>query len=101
MTPDAPVTRLGQEVVGQPFDPRPPGSIVLAAPPQRASPEGDDVKVERDQCATIGRHRVVFEVAGDALLSALSLFGMGSPHAPRQSSGTRAAKPGTASALRR
>jgi hypothetical protein len=48
------VTRLAQEAVGQSFDPRPPGSILLAAPPQRASPEGDDVEVERGQRATIG-----------------------------------------------
>ena len=39
--------------------PFPRDPVLLAAPPERAPPEVDDVVTERVQCATIRRHRMV------------------------------------------
>src|ERR1700758_5628923 len=45
--------------------PCPRDSILLAATPQRAPPKVDNVVPEHVKCTTIGRHRVVVEVAAD------------------------------------
>jgi hypothetical protein len=57
--------------------PYPGDPILLAATPQRAPPEVDDMVPEYVQCPRIGRHCVVVEVAADDVPQPLSLF---SPH---------------------
>src|SRR3954452_5185418 len=48
--------RFGEPVVGDLGDPLPRRAVLLAASPQRASPEVDDVVVERLQGTAVGRH---------------------------------------------
>src|SRR6185437_12360871 len=66
--------RLWEEIVRQLSDAHPPGSILLTAAPQRASPQIDDMEAEGNKRATIGRHRVVVEVPRNDLLQPSSLF---------------------------
>ena len=60
-----------------------PGRIVaLAAGAKRPSPKFDDMVPEGRKCATIGRHRVVREIAGNHLLQPPPLHGKRLVHAP-------------------
>src|SRR3954463_5380522 len=74
--------RFGEPVVGDLGDPLPRRAVLLAASPQRASPEVDDVVVECLQ-GTAG-HGMVVVVAGDDLPQPPSLVGNGLVHPPSQ-----------------
>src|SRR3954453_22036485 len=56
--------RSREPVLRQLLGPRPGGLVPLAAPPQRAVPEGLDMAAEGHEGPTVGRHRVVVEEAG-------------------------------------
>src|SRR3954470_21554963 len=64
--------------------PRPRRAVLLASPPQRASPEIGDMVAKRSQATPIGRHRVVREIPGDALPQPAPLDGDRLMHAPPQ-----------------
>ncbi|WP_247389218.1 hypothetical protein, partial [Bradyrhizobium sp. 143] len=64
----------GEAVTGEATDRLPPHAIGLAAAPERASPEFDDEEAEGAERPTVGRHRMVVEVAGDDLPQPFTLF---------------------------
>src|SRR5271170_6476800 len=49
------------------FDPFPCRDVLLAAPPERAPPEVDNIEAERTEHAKVGGHGVVVEPALDHL----------------------------------
>src|SRR3954447_14575081 len=65
----------GEIVVGQLLDPVPGRVVLLAAVPERAPPEVDDMIPEGRQCPAVGGHGMVGEVAGDDLLQPFPLLG--------------------------
>src|SRR5258708_7402467 len=67
--------RFGEPIICQPPDPVPACAIFLAASPERASPEVDDVGPEGGERAIVGRYGVVIEVAFDDLPQPFSLDG--------------------------
>ncbi len=77
--------RFGKPRVRQLRHPLPREPTLLAATPQRAPPEVDDMVPEHDQCTGIGRHCVVVEVAANDVPQPLSLFGDWLMHAPATS----------------
>lgn len=77
-------SRLGEPGVGQLRDLVPCESVLLAAAPQRSSPEIDNVVSEDFQCTPIGRHRMVFEEAVNNLHQPLPLYRDWLMHAPPQ-----------------
>src|SRR6266516_694570 len=74
--------RSRKPVVRQLRHPCPCDPILLAAKPQRAPPEVDNMVPEHVQCPRIGRHCVIVEVAADDVPQPLSLFGNWLMHAP-------------------
>src|SRR5258708_38267023 len=64
--------------------PCPRDPILLAATPQRAPPKVDNVVPEHVKCTTVGRHRVVVEVAADHPTQPFPQRGDGLVHAPSQ-----------------
>lgn len=54
-----------EPVICKPRDSLPRHTALLAPPPQRATPEVDDVMSERTECPQVRWHRVVREVADD------------------------------------
>src|SRR6266498_3148295 len=74
--------RFRKPVVRQLRHPCPCDPILLAAKPQRAPPEVDNMVPEHVQCPRIGRHCVIVEVAADDVPQPLSLFGNWLMHAP-------------------
>src|SRR5258708_882088 len=64
--------------------PCPREPILLAATPQRAPPEVGDVMSEHVKCATVGRHRVIVEVAADHPAQPFPLRGDRPMHEPPQ-----------------
>src|SRR5688572_1283432 len=77
-------TRFGKPVVGQPRDPSPGESALLAAPDEYPPPASDDLVSERCQCSAVGRHGVVVEVAGNDLPQPFPLLRDRLMHAPSQ-----------------
>src|ERR1700723_2981991 len=55
------------------FDPFPCRDVLLAAPPERAPPEVDNIEAERTEHANVGGHGVVVEPALDHLAKPLPL----------------------------
>src|SRR4051794_21224309 len=76
--------RLGEPILGQLRDPQPCRAVLLAPAPKRASPEIGHVVAEGLERATVRRHPMVSEVAGDDLLQPASLDGDRLMHAPPQ-----------------
>src|SRR6266478_2301294 len=76
--------RFGEPVVGQLSDPLPCHPVLLAAPPKRPPPEIDDMIPEGPECRTVGRHRVVLEVAGDDLFEPFRRFADRLMHSPSE-----------------
>src|SRR5580704_3508363 len=60
-------TRFGEPLIEQLRHPRPGDPPLLTAPAEYPMPASDDLVPERRQCTTIGRHRVIVEVAGNDL----------------------------------
>ena len=76
-------TGLRKKVISQLFDPAPGHPILLAPTSERAAPKIGDAMPECMQCTTIGRHRVVHEVAVDDVGKPFPLFGdrlVSAPH---------------------
>ena len=67
--------RPWEPVVGERRHPRPRRPILLAASPQRASPESGHVVPEASQRPIVGRNRMVREVAGHHPLQPCPLLG--------------------------
>src|ERR1700751_3263766 len=59
--------RLGEPGTRDPLDPRPRHMVLLAAAPERAPPEINDVVAERAKCARVRGYCVVREVAAHHL----------------------------------
>ncbi len=76
--------RFREVVVGQLRYPGPHGIVCLTAPPERTSPEPDDLGPEVAECRVVGRHGVVGEVASDYLRQPSPLFGDGLVPSPSQ-----------------
>ena len=76
--------RFGKPLVGQLRHPFPDRAIFLAAPPERAPPEIDDVVAEGRDDPIVGRDSVVVEEAGDDVAEPLALIGNVRMHAPAQ-----------------
>src|SRR5262245_56301884 len=60
--------RRGDPPPHEGVDPLPRGPVLLAAPPQRASPDGPDVEAEGREAVRVVRHGMVVEPAADHLL---------------------------------
>src|SRR5215831_15077270 len=67
--------RFWEPGVHQLGHPCPGDPILVAATPQRAPPEVSDMVPEHVQCARVGRHCVIVEVAADDPPQPLPLFG--------------------------
>src|SRR6516162_2170127 len=76
--------RFWEPGVRQPRHPCPGDPILVAATPQRAPPKVSDMVPEHVQCARVGRHGVVVEVAADNPCQPLPLLGYRLVHAPSQ-----------------
>src|SRR5215831_11126737 len=61
--------------------PYPRDAILVAATPQRAPPEVDDMVPEHGQCTGVGRHCVIAEVATNDVPQPFPLIGEGLVHA--------------------
>ena len=67
--------RFREKVVRQLRHPFPRDPILLAASPQRAPPEVGHMMPEHAECASIGRHCVIVEVATEDLPQPFPLLG--------------------------
>src|SRR6516225_4119504 len=76
--------RFWEPGVRQPRHPCPGDPILVAATPQRAPPKVSDMVPEHVQCARVGRHCVVVEVAADDPSQPPPLLGDRLVHAPSQ-----------------
>src|SRR5215471_9910776 len=76
--------RLRQPVVSQLRHPSPRSGVLLATPPEAASPQTRHVIAEGAQRRAIGRHGVVGEEPSDDLLQPAPLFGDRLMHPPSQ-----------------
>src|ERR1700716_3320951 len=74
--------RLWKPGIHQLRHPFPRHPILLAATPQRASPEAGHMMPEHIQCLTVGRHCVIIEVAANNPPQPFSLVGDRLVHAP-------------------
>jgi hypothetical protein len=74
--------RFGKPVIRHLRYPLPGASVLLAATPQRPTPQKGDMVAECHERTDIGRHRVVGEEAGDDLVQPSSLFGNRPMHPP-------------------
>ena len=69
--------RARENVVRQLRHPVPGQAVALAAPTERTQPQHRDMVAECRQGATVGRHGVIVEEAGDDGPQPLPLLGIG------------------------